>query len=238
MKPAILIERLILVGHRKNYITPFNPGVNIIYGDADTGKSSILELINYLLGSKKLNLYEEIESSVKYAALELRLNGKRICVVRNIFTPGSLIDVYHGGFGEIEDLSPEKYHPNFKGADDAYPPYSDFLLESLNLPRIMTKVSPSKADSSMARFSFRDLFKYCYVDQDDLGSKRFLDIGNYPVEAKNRQTFKYIFNVLDSQITEIEEEISAITKEMLKDQQGLSVLSKFLKDFGLENLNI
>ena len=44
----LIIKKLILIGHRKNYEVPFFPGVNIIYGEEDSGKSSILELINYL----------------------------------------------------------------------------------------------------------------------------------------------------------------------------------------------
>ena len=34
---SILINQLILVGIRKNYVIPFFRGVNIIYGDSATG---------------------------------------------------------------------------------------------------------------------------------------------------------------------------------------------------------
>lgn len=47
-KNKLEVKRLILVGDRKNYIIPFSPGVNIIYGDAYTGKSSILKIINII----------------------------------------------------------------------------------------------------------------------------------------------------------------------------------------------
>ena len=39
MKSYLRIERLILVGVRKNYIVQFEDGLNIIHGDSDTGKS-------------------------------------------------------------------------------------------------------------------------------------------------------------------------------------------------------
>ncbi|MBZ6044075.1 hypothetical protein LA438_17035, partial [Escherichia coli] len=39
MKSYLRIERLILVGVRKNYIVKFEDGLNIIHGDSDTGKS-------------------------------------------------------------------------------------------------------------------------------------------------------------------------------------------------------
>jgi hypothetical protein len=234
MTPAILIQRLILVGHRKDYVVNLNPGVNIIYGDADTGKSSILELISYLLGAKKLNTYEEIESSVKYAVLEIKLNNILYCIKRDIFTPSRAIEVYSSGYEEIDSLTPDKYHPTLKGSDESVPAFSDFLLESLRLPQLKTKQAPSKKDSAMVRFSFRDLFKYCYVDQDDLGSKKFLDGGNYPVEVKNAQTFKYIFNLLDEQISSVEEEISRLTSVKKQESHSLHTVSKFLTDCGFE----
>ena len=48
MASSLLINQLIVVGRNKNYTVNFNPGVNIIYGDSATGKSSILNLIDQL----------------------------------------------------------------------------------------------------------------------------------------------------------------------------------------------
>lgn len=40
-----------------------------------------------------------------------------------------------------------------------------------------------------------------------------LNIGNHVLETKNREVFKYIFNVLDSGISEIEVDIASKTQE-------------------------
>lgn len=93
MSTSLIINKLILIGHRKNYEVPFFPGVNIIYGEEDSGKSSILELINYLLGSNKLDKYVELEQSVKYAILELNLNNQAYCIKRDIFDSKQDIEV-------------------------------------------------------------------------------------------------------------------------------------------------
>ncbi|MBF4291349.1 hypothetical protein EAY50_25225, partial [Vibrio anguillarum] len=82
---GLLIKQLILVGYRKNYSVPFYPGVHIIYGDADTGKSSILRIIYYMLGGKQVKLDEEVSSSVSYAVLELDINGSHFCIVRDLY---------------------------------------------------------------------------------------------------------------------------------------------------------
>lgn len=228
--PSIVVRQLILVGHRKDYRIPFHTGVNIIYGDSATGKSSILELINYLLGSSKFLYDEEIESSVKYAALEIDLNGVTYVIKRDIFSPTKLIEVYQSNFESTRAVFPKKYAPNFSGdsGPDGY--FSDFLLAALNLPILKVREAPSQAESAMVRLSFRDLFKYCYLKQDDVGSKQLLSLGNWAVHSKNKQTFRYIFNLLDSSITELEQEISKINSARTGLTKKYESVSEFLRE--------
>ena len=76
ISPILIINNLTLVGIRKNYSIPFLPGLNIIHGDSDTGKSSILNLIDYCLGASSVDYYDELNSAARYCLLELGLNGK------------------------------------------------------------------------------------------------------------------------------------------------------------------
>ncbi len=233
MNISILINQLVVVGIRKNYTVNFNPGVNIIYGDSATGKSSILNLIDYLLGAKKFNSYPEIDAVARYAALDVELNNVRYTIKRDIFDAEKTIEVYQCSFNEIEEYPCKKYTPRFKQISD-YEFFSEFIFNALNLTNIKIKDSPSKDDSNLSRLSFRDIIKYCYIDQDDLGSKRFLDRGDYVLEAKNTQVFKYIFNALDSQISELDQEISLKTKEKSVIEKKYQSVSEFLResDFG------
>lgn len=105
-KPSIIINQLILAGSRKNYVVHFTSGVNIIYGDSATGKSSILECINYLLGSSKLIYDREIDSFVKFIMMEVNFNGKLHVIKRNIFSPGEMIEVYATDINSIEAIFP------------------------------------------------------------------------------------------------------------------------------------
>lgn len=232
MASSILVNQLVVVGRRKNYEVNFNPGVNIIYGDSATGKSSIVNLIDYLLGAKSFDLYPEIEASARYAALDVTLNEDRYTIKRDIFDPNGLIEVYPCPFEKVEQYPCKKYQPNFQkssGSGDAgY--FSDFLLDALNLQNIRLKESPSKDDSKLVRLSFRDLFKYCYVDQDNLGDKRFFNPENWTVATKNKEVFKYIFNALDSHISELQDQISDKTQQRNKLGKVYSAVSDFLRE--------
>ena len=233
---TLLIKQLILVGKRKNYIIPFNPGVNIIYGEEDSGKSSILELINYLLGSKKLDSYDELEQSVYYAILEVDLNNVRYCIKRDILNYTKDIEVYLSSYDNIENIFPEKYIPTYNSTVDGKF-FSDFLLDALNFPKIKIKSSPSKDDSQLQRLSFRDLFKFCYVDQDDVGNKNFLNNQNPIVYTKMKEVFKYIFNLNDEEISQLQQLISHKSKIKNDLSNKLSTIEEFLKTIEIESLS-
>ena len=124
-KPSIFISQLILIGGRKNYVVPFSRGVNIVYGDSATGKSSILECINYLLGSSKLIYDREIESSVRFIMMEVFLNGRPHVIRRDLFKPANPIEVYLTGLDLIDTVFPKKLTPSFGVAPGSDGYFSD-----------------------------------------------------------------------------------------------------------------
>lgn len=232
--PKLIVNHLILVGSRKNYEVNFKKGLNIIYGDSDTGKSSILNLINYCLGSSKVDFYDEIEITGICCLLEVELRGEIYTIKRDIFKPNNEIEVYKCQHNEIDNFFPKYYSPNYvQTSEDGY--FSDFLLSSMNIPIIKLKEAPSKVDSKMKRLSFRDVFKYNYLDQDKIGSKKiFGDNPSYLV--KLRETFKLMYNVLDSQILELEKVIGEkITLKSELEKKNKSV-SSFLKETEIDSL--
>ncbi|WP_053971152.1 ATP-binding protein [Mangrovimonas sp. ST2L15] len=232
--PKLIVNKLILVGHRKNYIVPFKKGFNLIYGDSDTGKSSILNLINYCLGSSSVDLYDEIEIAGNYCLLEVFLVGEIYTIKRNIFNSQEDIEVFRCYHNEIEDYFPKYYSPNFnKVSEDGF--FSDFLLSSLNIPITKIKQSPSKEDSKMVSLSFRDIFKFNYLNQDKVGSKKLLG-ENYAYLAKLKETFKLMFNALDSQILHLEGSISELSKEYNELNKKNKSISGFLRETQIDSL--
>ncbi|XQY91891.1 hypothetical protein ACNRWW_20815 [Metabacillus sp. HB246100] len=225
--PKLIINKLVLIGRTKSYYVNFDIGINIIHGDSDTGKSSILNLIDYLLGSKKIYMYDEIEQHGKYAMLEVSLNNKVYTIKRDIFEPKENIEVFSTDIENINKVFPLEYSPDYDREGPAGN-FSDFLLSSLNIPIIKVKQAPSKDISPMVRLSFRDLFKYCYFDQDDVGSREILDRKNPSLVVKNKETFKFIHNVLDTQITELQNMIGEKNREKKEVINKYSVIASFL----------
>lgn len=237
MKSYLKINSLILVGVRKNYIIPFHQGLNIIYGDSDTGKSSVLEFINYLLGASSIDLADEIKSSVNYAALEVVINDSVFTIVRDIYNYKKAIDVYRCKFIDLKKHFPKKYAPNYNEMSNVDGIFSEFLLDSLNFPKIEIKVSPSKASSQMRRLSFRNIYKFIYINQDDIGSKSFLGLGDWSRYAFTKEVFKYIFNVLDESISRLHGEISAKSSLVYELNKRYQIISEFLRETDYETID-
>ncbi|RFM34472.1 coiled-coil domain-containing protein [Chitinophaga silvisoli] len=237
--PTIIINQLRVVGIRKDYTIFFHTGLNIINGDSDTGKSSILDLIDYCLGGHDIDMYDELRSSGKYCLLEVSLNGKIYTIQRDIFEPNKNVEVYSSTIDDMGNVFPKEYSPNFsRRADEGF--ISDFFLDALSIPKIEIKQAPSKSDSKMIRLSFRDILKFNILSQDDVGSKQLLDSANFAVAIKNQETFKFIHNLLDINIAELNALISEKSTAQKALEQNYKTISTFFRETNLktkEDLN-
>ena len=82
MKPKMILISLTLVGFRKNYTIEFRKGFNLISGHTSTGKTSILEMIDYLgyqLSVEDKDFLDEIRCALSNEYLnEVHLSYKGI----------------------------------------------------------------------------------------------------------------------------------------------------------------
>lgn len=85
--------------------------------------------------------------------------------------------------------------------------------------------------------SFRDLFKFCYINQDDVGSKNFLSNQYHPLYHKVKEVFKYIFNLSDEEISEINQLISEKSNLKNKLSTKISNIQEFLETIEIETLD-
>jgi AAA ATPase domain len=224
---GIMIDRLVLVGRRKNYVIPLKSGLNIIYGDSATGKSSVLECINYLFGSSKLVFDEEIESSVTYIMMQVALGESTYVIKRNIFDKAADVEVYASTIESLDEVFPKKYSSNYgKTGPDGF--LSDFYLSALDMPMVTMRQAPTKDDSPLVRLSFRDVFKFCYLNQDDVGAKGLLGEGTFN-GVKSKETFQYLFNLTDSAISDLQADLSDAIAHQRRTQNTYTAVSDFLR---------
>lgn len=231
--PYLIVQQLIVQGKSKLYFSKFEEGLNLIWGDMDSGKSSILNLIDYCLGGKNVNLlYDEMASHGRTALLEVDLNGSVFTLERDILNEDSPIRVHTGTF----DVRSTKFPMLMSASSTKSMPdgwISDFILDSLGIPKVKIKESRLREDSDSDRLSFRDLMKLLYLKQTRVGSDALLDYQNPSVFNKNVEIQKFVFNIYDGKLTELQSDLAVQLNEQKELGRSEAFIRKFLQDVAI-----
>lgn len=218
----LILEKLTLKGFRKDYIVEFQRGLNFISGPLSTGKSSIAEMINYALGSKKHKAYIEIKQSCTSVELEFIIDNERFKIKRPLFDFTRPVQLFK--WNERENEFEKRFILLEVDIPSNESSLSRFLLEKLGLSNIKV------ANQS---FSFRDLYKYAYVDQTHIDTDNLLNEKLSGVSLKRKPTFEIILNIYDQFLGELKAKL----KEKRKNITQLEKKKEDIKEF-LSSLNL
>ncbi|MEJ9255698.1 AAA family ATPase [Bacillus wiedmannii] len=221
MNKKIFLDKLTLIGFRKNYEVKFKNGLNFISGPMSTGKSSIVEMINYAFGSEKHNAYIEIKNSCKEVELEFFIGENKYKIVRPLFDFSRPVKLYKwiegvGDFSNDFELLPIDSPANENSL-------SAFLLEEMGLSNITV---------ANQTFSFRDLFKYCYVKQSTIDSENLLKEKDWGSSIKRRPTFEIIFNIYNNLLGDLKQKLKEkrqYINTLVKKREGVLEFLKEIK---------
>ncbi|MFE4110583.1 AAA family ATPase [Kosakonia sp. YIM B13611] len=232
--PTLIIDKLEIMGLTKSYEIFFKDGINIIWGDLDCGKSSILGIIAYCLGASNLDSYEELETKAHSARVSVTINGDKYIFERSLFNP----DSYIKGFKKkINPAGPSVIlSPDLDGdAPDGYIAF--YIMGLMGLPIAKIKVSPSKTDSTLNRVSFKDVLKFLYLKQKEIASDTMLNMSEKYRYVKNKEILKFLLNIHNDLISEIEAELAENQKELNSKKNERKDILKFLGNIGFEQLS-
>lgn len=216
------LNKLLLIGDNKHYEVEFKDGLNFITGPIATGKSTILELIDYCLGKKRHKNYEEVRLKCKYVALDLYLNNERFLIERPLFSFDLPVRIYN--WNEDEKRFDDDFGFFIVTIPKEENSLARFLQDKLEIPEMKL---------SGQTFSFRDLFKYCYVSQTNIDSENILDEKHYTKAFKRKPTLEIILNSLNQLLNELKndkKEQSQLINELLDRKEAIV---KFLRDVEL-----
>lgn len=82
-------------------------------------------------------------------------------------------------------------------------------------------------------FSFRDLYKYCYIKQTEIDNEDILGEKSWEKNFKRKATFEIIFNIYNKAL----EEFRSSLEEKKDEAKELSIRLEGIQDF-LKNIEI
>ncbi|MBA2939869.1 hypothetical protein HZF08_16270 [Paenibacillus sp. CGMCC 1.16610] len=222
MTRRLWINKLTLIGIRKNYEVLFKRGLNFISGPMSTGKSTIVEMINYALGSEKHKNYIEVRENCSDVQLEFNIGEDRFKVIRPLFDFERPIKLFR--WDKIEKDFNEHFELLHVDSPKNEDTLSAFLLQELGFYNVKV------ANQS---FSFRDLFKYCYIKQGDIDSENLLSEKTWGPNIKRKPTFELIFNLFDTLLSDLKAEMKVKIDELSDLEKRRKGVFEFLKSLDL-----
>ena len=187
-------------------VVSFRSGLNVIYGASDTGKSFIIETIDFMLGGK--GPLTDIPQSNGYAQILLALqfeDGAKHTVCRSF--DGGAFALYDGLFSEsLPEGDGTPLSEIHSGRDQGN--WSAFLLAKIGLS---DKKIRKNVKGETQNLSFRNLARLVVVNEEEIIQKRSpLSDGNYTADTANTSAFRLLLTgVDDSALVSIEQRTPA-----------------------------
>lgn len=224
MTPRLLLRHLTFVGSKVETATiEFGPRTTIITGASDTGKSFIVDALDFMFGGRSLKQIPERDG---YAQILLGLtlpSGEEVTVVRG--TDGGGFTLYEGDHRTVPvQLAKLTLGPNHSSKSDSS--LSRYLLQKIDLDQRWLLKNQYGGKESL---SFRDLAHLCVIDETRMqdGTQPGLT-GNPTNRTKELSALKLLLvGEDDSAITDVG---TPQARSKRKDAQ-LDIVDRMIQDF-------
>jgi len=214
---GIRVRRLRLHGEGRAYDVDFRSPddsprpLSVIAGAFSTGKTTILEFVDYCLGASDHPRHPEIMPKVRAATLEVELSGSPYLIERAVGEPSTFAYICAGRLDEAGAAPPQRRPLRPAGHPDSL---SSLLLSHCKLEGVRLRDTLTNDESDTDPLSFRDLMWLCFLPNERLDDKNLL-FENAPMKhLKLRQVVDVVFDVHDDHSVELGRRIRALEVDL------------------------
>ncbi|MDU1847383.1 MAG: hypothetical protein E6778_17770 [Niallia nealsonii] len=221
----IILHKLIVQGISYKRTIHFNKGLTVISGEKTSGKSLILSLIDYCFGKSEkidLNVQLELDAKCDQVFLELSIDKEILTLNRMLKKKQTKISIYFCPYDNLDE-----YTPKTLDIQDAM----KILMNKLNINEYkLIRHQKHSNQKELETVSFRDIFRYVYIHQHELGTGDFLGKKSTFKANKNPHAFKMMFNLVDADKDTLNEQLVRVQNEIDGTRRELFGLNSYLKD--------
>ncbi|MBO1209791.1 hypothetical protein [Mammaliicoccus sciuri] len=227
----MIIKKLIVRGDSYQRTLEFSNELNIISGEKTSGKSLVLSLIDYCLGKTSrisLKVQTELEKYVDFIFLEIKIDEDIFTISRGIKKNVTVFWIYHTEFENIDEFIPEKRDKKH---------LQSFLMNKMGAIEFTKTKNKARTNKlTTETISFRDLYRYCFINQHELGTHSFLSYNEPMKRYKNPICFEMIFDLIDFSQNNLQKEIAKTQNEIQDNKKSKENLEGYLEQRGNSNL--
>lgn len=243
--PAFNIRALRLVGPKHSYRVDFTDShdkeqirpLSIIAGEISTGKTTVLEFIDWCLGAKEHPEHDEVLANVRSAQLAIDVAGtsddsREYVIERALGTQRTSAYLYTGDLDTMSSTPVRSFTSEPADADSL----SYYLLQLCGLSGLRLDQSPTQTDSKTNVLSFRDLQPLWFL------TNRRLDNGDLAYERQPHRSIKLnqvvniLFGVSDNEQSSLSRAVEELGAEERELARAVQTLRTFLTDAGVTTI--
>jgi len=230
----IKINELRAKGVKKDYYVTFKGALNIISGEIATGKTSILDLINYCFGATDCPEYPELTRKATTALLEIEINREVFTVERQLFSKRQKENIHFCRISELQSEHKMIEVSSSQRKDEES--ISSFVLSKIGLKGIPLKEAPKQDISDVDIMSFRDILWLCYLKRTRVAGADLLFEKTHMKENKLVQVVDVLFDLYSNRSAVLSAELQSVQEEVQDKQRTDKTLLRFADSQGFLTL--
>jgi rubrerythrin len=229
----INLEKLHLEFRRSSEVVEF-PRISYFFGPIGSGKSSIARLLDFCLGAD-VEWTPVLQQELVSASLEISVNETQVTVHRTRDS-GMVVVAWSEGKDTLQVTLPARDARGEVLLNTGVEVLSDLIFYLANVEPPKVRRRKGMPDEQLERLSLRDLYLFCYLDQDRMDNSFFrLNSENYAIRRKSVDTLRYLLGYKQEKVAELESQLQAIREDRMARAAGAAALAKALTDAGFDD---
>jgi hypothetical protein len=233
----IILLDLVVRTRRTTEKICFSNTVTFLYGPVGTGKSTVARLIDYCFGGD-LERTPAIQSEFISVVLRTKLGKYDCSIERSAEDTQSVRVTWNYGEEDYESANvPLKAgdHPIIEDIEAEVYNLSDLIFYLCNVRPIKVLKRSGDPESQMIRLSFRDIWRYCYLDQTHLDSS-FYQLEDPFKGRKSQDAMRFFTGLHSEELSQLQVELYRAVEEQQGARQAVIQIRQFMArfDFGSE----
>ncbi|MFW9888154.1 MAG: hypothetical protein ACFFER_08230 [Candidatus Thorarchaeota archaeon] len=226
------LKSLVLSCKKEQIEIPLAHHILFYHGRMGSGKSTLVRLIDYCLGSKRAPSNRAVDEELNSVSLSLEMGKNEVTIERDI--PSSKLRVSWIGPEEtasvVAPLRGDDKKPIWKDSTC----FSDLAFYLFGSKGLFLPLGTTRKDSPIMRLSFRDVLKFCYLPQDEMLSS-FFRLDDRLLMNKSRNIMRLLVGRLTEEVANLESQLNLLMERRKEKERDSKRLREFLREFGFES---
>ena len=211
-------------------VIEFARNVSFFHGPLSAGKSSIARLVDFCLGGD-LEQTTALQREFVSAHLTMKIGAHDVVLDRSKGQNDVQATWRTEATGEVTTalVKAKGEGPVAFGADVQN--ISDLVLNLLGYSILRVRQRTGDDNSPMVRLSFRDILKFCYLEQEELDSS-FFRLATPVLAEKSKDALNFFAGYYSDRLSQLETEFDELRRKQQSQRDAAQRIKEFLGQFG------